>query len=200
MTGRRQDGFVPGTVAPGESSSLLLFAGRTRILPSGRKKIQGIELIPPSLFDTEPLSSHCIATHKTALFGNPVTMKTPGHLQEIGHVCRPAGELLANIGSKWVVLVLIRLSERPKRFSELKREIGTISQKVLTGVLRDLERNGIVDRTVTPSIPPRVDYCLTELGCSLLEPIHALGHWAVENEQKVSEARARYDARIDEVA
>ena len=82
-------------------------------------------------------------------------MKKPGHINEIGQVCRPVGELLASIGSKWVVLVLIRLSERPKRFSELKREIGTISQKVLTSVLRDLERNGIVDRTVTPSIPPR---------------------------------------------
>ena len=124
-------------------------------------------------------------------------MKKPSHINEIGSVCRPVGELLAAIGSKWVVLVLIRLSERPKRFSELKREIGTISQKVLTSVLRDLERNGIVDRTVTPSIPPRVDYQLTELGESLLEPIHALGRWAVDNEGKVSAAQARYEDKAD---
>ncbi|GAB4349089.1 MAG: helix-turn-helix domain-containing protein [Oricola sp.] len=123
-------------------------------------------------------------------------MTKPGHVSEIGEVCRPVGELLQQIGSKWVVLVLIRLSERPKRFSELKREIGTISQKVLTGVLRDLERNGIVDRTVTPSIPPRVDYRLTDLGESLLEPIHALGRWAVENEDAVAEARARFEERV----
>jgi DNA-binding HxlR family transcriptional regulator len=121
----------------------------------------------------------------------------PSHINEIGEVCRPVGQLLSAIGSKWLVLVLIRLSERPKRFSELKREIGTISQKVLTSVLRDLERNGVVDRTVTPSIPPRVDYQLTELGESLLEPIHALGVWAVENENKVAEAQARYEQKAE---
>ncbi|WP_343045213.1 helix-turn-helix domain-containing protein [Oricola thermophila] len=124
-------------------------------------------------------------------------MKKPENINEIGEVCRPVGQLLQQIGSKWVVLVLIRLSERPKRFSELKREIGTISQKVLTGVLRDLERNGIVDRTVTPSIPPRVDYRLTDLGESLLEPIQALGRWAVENEGRVAEAQARYEKRAE---
>ncbi|MCI5075407.1 helix-turn-helix domain-containing protein [Oricola sp.] len=137
------------------------------------------------------------APHKTALFCNRVTMKKPSHINEIGHVCRPVGELLQSIGSKWMVLVLIRLSERPKRFSELKREIGTISQKVLTSVLRDLERNGIVDRTVTPSIPPRVDYQLTELGESLLEPIHALGIWAVENEDRVAKARTKFEEKAD---
>ena len=124
-------------------------------------------------------------------------MTKPQHINEIGQLCRPAGQLLAAIGSKWVVLVLIRLSERPKRFSELKREIGTISQKVLTSVLRDLERNGVVDRTVTPSIPPRVDYQLTELGESLLEPIHALGRWAVDNEDAVTEAQTRYEEKSE---
>jgi DNA-binding HxlR family transcriptional regulator len=124
-------------------------------------------------------------------------MEKPSHINEIGQMCRPVGQLLQSIGSKWVVLVLIRLSERPKRFSELKREIGTISQKVLTSVLRDLERNGIVDRTVTPSIPPRVDYKLTDLGESLLEPIHALGVWAIEHEGDVSEAQKRFEAQTE---
>lgn len=127
-------------------------------------------------------------------------MTKPEHVNEIGHICRPVGELLASISSKWMVLVLIRLSEKPKRFSELKREIGSISQKVLTSVLRDLERNGIVSRTVTPSIPPRVDYQLTPLGESLLEPIHALGVWAVKNEVAVAEARRRFEAQQTEPA
>ena len=124
-------------------------------------------------------------------------MKKPDYINEISHVCRPVGELLAAIGSKWVVFVLIRLSERPKRFTELKREIGTISQKVLTSVLRDLERNGIVSRTVTPSIPPRVDYQLTDLGESLLKPVHALGAWAVEHEDAVADARKRFEEQTE---
>ena len=88
-----------------------------------------------------------------------------------------------------------RLSERPKRFTELKREIGTISQKVLTSVLRDLERNGIVSRTVTPSIPPRVDYELTSMGRELLVPVSALGQWARENGERIDAARRDYDTR-----
>ena len=122
----------------------------------------------------------------------------PEHINELGQLCRPVGDLLSAISSKWSMLVLIRLSERPKRFSELKREIGTISQKVLTSVLRDLERNGIVERVVTPVIPPRVDYSLTELGQSLLVPVHALGRWAVANEDRVAAARSAYEARLTE--
>ena len=123
----------------------------------------------------------------------------PQHINELGELCRPVGDLLAAISSKWVVMILIRLSERPKRFSELKREIGTISQKVLTSVLRDLEKNGIVERVVTPTVPPRVDYSLTELGQSLLEPVHALGRWAVAHEDEVAEARAHYEEKAEGV-
>jgi DNA-binding HxlR family transcriptional regulator len=86
------------------------------------------------------------------------------------------------------------LQDRPKRFSELKREIGDITQKSLTSVLRELEKNGILERVVTPSLPPRVDYSLTPLGQSLLGPIDALGLWAAQHHETVLSARARYEA------
>ena len=120
-------------------------------------------------------------------------MTKPIHINDLGQLCQPVAALLDAISSKWVVLILIRLSERPKRFSELKRDITGISQKVLTSVLRDLEKNGIVERTVTPTIPPRVDYALTELGVSLLDPVRGFGQWAVANERKVAEARKRFE-------
>lgn len=105
--------------------------------------------------------------------------------------CGPAREILSIVGAKWAVLVISLLEERPKRFSELKREIGDITQKSLTSVLRDLERDGIVERAVTPVIPPRVDYYLTELGFSLLGPIKSLRLWAMDNYPKVVAARER---------
>ncbi|MFZ2101154.1 MAG: helix-turn-helix domain-containing protein [Oricola sp.] len=126
-------------------------------------------------------------------------MTKPIHNNDLGRLCRPVAALLDAISSKWVVLILIRLAERPKRFSELKREIEGISQKVLTSILRDLEKNGIVERTVTPTIPPRVDYSLTDLGVSLLDPVRGLGQWAVTNEQKVAEARKRYEEQAEGV-
>lgn len=116
----------------------------------------------------------------------------PIHLDGAHPNCRPARELLTVIGSKWAVLVVSMLSIRSMRFSELKREIGDITQKSLTTVLRELEKDGIVERTVTPIIPPRVDYGLTPLGRSLLGPINALADWAVENQPAVEEARARF--------
>ena len=110
-----------------------------------------------------------------------------------GQCCRPVKELLSRIGGKWTVLVVTRLADGPRRFSDLKREIDDISQKMLTATLRDLERDGFVRRTVTPSIPPRVDYELTELGTDLLTPLEALGAWAVRNQFRVDEARARFE-------
>ena len=107
--------------------------------------------------------------------------------------CRPVGEILARIGDKWSVLVVTRLGSGTKRFSELRRELHGISQKMLTTTLRGLERDGFVTRTVTPSIPPRVDYELTELGRDLLVPVRALGTWAVRNQEKVEKARRSYD-------
>lgn len=103
--------------------------------------------------------------------------------------CRPVRELLERIGSKWTMMVISRLSSGPTRFNALKRDIGTISPKVLTETLRELEQDGLVKRTVTPVIPPRVDYQLTELGRDLLVPINALGAWATANQNKIESAR-----------
>lgn len=113
-----------------------------------------------------------------------------------GNCCRPVKDLLSRIGGKWTVLVVTRLADGPRRFSDLKREIEDISQKMLTATLRDLERDGFVRRTVTPSIPPRVDYELTELGSDLLAPLEALGAWAVRNQHRVENARAHYEGRV----
>src|SRR5918997_5594166 len=96
-------------------------------------------------------------------------------------VCRTISTLLSRIGDKWTVLVVGTLAEGPRRFNELRREIPSVSQRMLTPTLRNLERDGLVSRTVTPSIPPRVDYELTPLGRSLLEPVSALTGWALDN-------------------
>src|ERR1051326_5333076 len=87
-------------------------------------------------------------------------------------VCRTISTLLARIGDKWTVLVVQTLGEGSKRFNELRREIPSVSQRMLTLTLRNLERDGLVSRTVTPSIPPRVDYALTDLGQSLQSEEH----------------------------
>ena len=108
--------------------------------------------------------------------------------------CLPANEVLARVGDKWTVLIVMLLGDGPLRFSELRRRIGTISQRMLTLTLRNLERDGLATRTVTPSIPPRVDYELAPLGHSLRGPLTALGGWAVENHPAMVAARARYDA------
>ena len=108
-------------------------------------------------------------------------------------VCQTISELLSRIGDKWSVLVVSTLAEGGKRFNELRREIPAVSQRMLTLTLRNLERDGLVSRTVTPSIPPRVDYALTELGHSLQEPICALSQWALDNVAEIHSAQARYD-------
>jgi len=112
-------------------------------------------------------------------------------------VCRTISTLLSRIGDKWTVLVVTTLGEGPRRFNELRREIPSVSQRMLTLTLRNLERDGLVSRTVTPSIPPRVDYELTEMGRSLLKPVNALAEWAVENIETIHEAQARFDAEQD---
>ena len=114
--------------------------------------------------------------------------------------CRPVGEILTQIGGKWTVRVISRLGNGSKRFGELKRDIGGISQKMLTATLRELEQDGFVTRTVTPTIPPRVDYELTDLGRDLLVPISALGKWAIENRQQVLAARRRYAGTAETAA
>ncbi len=111
--------------------------------------------------------------------------------------CRAVSEVLNRVGDKWSVLIVVTLSEGSKRFNQLRREIPSISQRMLTLTLRGLERDGLVSRTVTPSIPPRVDYELTELGRSLKKPVEALANWAIANIGAVYEAQARFDADHD---
>jgi DNA-binding HxlR family transcriptional regulator len=112
-------------------------------------------------------------------------------------VCRTISGLLQRIGDKWTVLVVQTLANGPKRFNELRREIPSVSQRMLTLTLRNLERDGLVSRTVTPTIPPRVDYELTELGQSLQKPICGLATWAMENVGAIDAAQKRFDAEQD---
>lgn len=107
--------------------------------------------------------------------------------------CRRVGEILSRIGDKWSVLVVSLLGRGSMRFGEMKSSIGGISQKMLTATVRALERDGFVKRTVFPTLPPRVEYELTELGRELLVPVHALGAWAIANMDRVETARLRYD-------
>jgi len=107
--------------------------------------------------------------------------------------CRAVSAILGRIGDKWSVLIVSRLGAGPKRFNEMKREIGGISQRMLTLTLRGLERDGLVTRTVFPTVPPRVEYELTSLGRSLLAPVSALGDWALKNRGRIAEAQAAFD-------
>ena len=92
--------------------------------------------------------------------------------------CRGVASMLARVGDKWSVFVIMLLGGGPRRFNEIKRMVGGISQRMLTLTLRGLERDGLVTRTVFPTIPPRVDYELTDLGRGLWKPVEALGKWA----------------------
>ena len=107
--------------------------------------------------------------------------------------CKNVAPVLNRVGDKWSMLIVMILSGGSKRFSELKREIDGISQRMLTLSLRGLERDGLVTRTVTPTIPPRVDYELTELGISLRQPVKALGDWAIEHIGCIRAAQQRFD-------
>ncbi len=112
-------------------------------------------------------------------------------------VCRTISTLLSRIGDKWTVLVVDTLAGGSRRFNELRRDIPSVSQRMLTLTLRNLERDGLVSRVVTPSIPPRVDYELTELGHSLQRPISALSQWALDNVATIHAAQAQFDADHD---
>lgn len=120
---------------------------------------------------------------------------SPGHTRVTRANACPAHDVLSRVGDKWSVLVIALLDEGSKRFSELRREIPGISQRMLTLTLRGLERDGLLTRTVTPSIPPRVDYELTQLGKTLLEPVIGLATWAEKNRVRIQEARNRFDQR-----
>lgn len=108
--------------------------------------------------------------------------------------CQTVTEVLSRVGDKWSMQVVMNLGDGSLRFNELRRAIASISQRMLTRTLRGLERDGLVSRTVTPSIPPRVDYELTDLGRSLRKPVDALGDWAIANREAMAASRMRFDA------
>ncbi len=109
--------------------------------------------------------------------------------------CMAVHEVLSQIGDKWTVLVVRALNDGPRRFSELKRDVDGISQRMLTLTLKTLERDGFVTRTVYPTIPPRVDYELTTLGHSLSDPLGVIAQWAITNRQRIVDARVAFDMR-----
>src|SRR5262245_42365292 len=108
--------------------------------------------------------------------------------------CRAVSQVLSRIGDKWSVLIVMSLSGGPHRFSVLREKIGGISQKMLTTTLRGLERDGLVTRTIFPTIPPRVEYKLTDLGRDLTVPVIALGEWAKRNQARIEAARTAFDS------
>jgi len=119
----------------------------------------------------------------------------PPSLESTG--CRNVSPVLNRVGDKWSMLIVMILAHGPRRFNELKRHIDGISQRMLTLTLRGLERDGLVSRTVEPTVPPRVTYALTELGESLKQPVEALGQWAMAHIGCIRAAQQRFDARLD---
>ena len=125
---------------------------------------------------------------------NVVTLETMG-----GQDC-PVRDVLDRIGDKWSVLVVMLLADGPRRFSELRRAVDGISQRMLTLTLRQLERDGLVSRTVHASVPPRVDYALTDVGQTLRGPLTALATWSEAHRGYITRSRAAYDARAQHQA
>ena len=120
----------------------------------------------------------------------PVQPPSPAHGD-----CRAVTSILARVGDKWSVFVIMLLGGGPRRFNEIKRMVGGISQRMLTLTLRGLERDGLVTRTVFPTIPPRVDYELTDLGRGLWQAVQGLGKWARDHQVEIEDARTRFDRR-----
>jgi DNA-binding HxlR family transcriptional regulator len=127
---------------------------------------------------------------------------SPGN-RKVSHAdCLAVREVLNRVGDKWSILVVTLLTDGPRRFSDLRRTIEGISQRMLTLTLKGLERDGLLTRTVFPTIPPRVEYELTRLGKTLLEPVCALAAWAEKNRFDIQQARDRFDknnARLQKV-
>jgi DNA-binding HxlR family transcriptional regulator len=107
--------------------------------------------------------------------------------------CHKVSRILARIGEKWSMLVVMLLRDGPRRFNDIKRNTGSISQQMLTRTLRGLERDGMVTRTIFPTSPPQVEYSLTELGRSLSEPVLIFGRWIQEHLAEIEAARNRFD-------
>jgi len=118
-------------------------------------------------------------------------LQAPDQETETNH-CVLIGRMLSRFADKWTVLVVRALGHGPLRFNALRREVGEISQKVLASTLRDLEENGFVTRTVTPTKPPQVEYALTDLGRDFLVPVRSLGEWVLNNSVRIEAARIAY--------
>ena len=121
-----------------------------------------------------------------------VTAEPDGHEH-----CRAMGHILDRIGDKWTIMAVGALSHGPLRFNEMMRKIGGVSHRMLTLTLRGLEREGLVTRTAFATIPPKVEYELTDLGRSLITPLTALADWALEHRPIMEVARASYDRAHD---
>ena len=156
---------------------------------------EGTFLKPEHTKGTAPKTSVPKATvAKTPVPRAPI-LPPNGHLSSD---CRNVASILARVGDKWSVFVIMLLGPGPRRFNEIKRMIDGISQRMLTLTLRGLERDGLVTRTVYPTIPPRVDYELTDLGRGLWTPVEALGKWAFDHQPEIEGARRKFDQRNDE--
>jgi DNA-binding HxlR family transcriptional regulator len=124
------------------------------------------------------------------------TSKSLRHTADTDDPACEVRNILDRIADKWSLLVICVLADGVHRFGELRREIDGISQRMLTLTLRQLEREGLVTRTVFPVVPPRVDYALTPLGSTLLDTFQTLVAWAGKHGNEIVEARAAYDARV----
>lgn len=123
--------------------------------------------------------------------GVPALLNTalPSPVPRDEHDQCPVTDVLRRVGDKWTVLVVVLLGQRPHRFNELHRGIEAISQRMLTRTLRGLEQDGLVHREVFPTNPPSVEYRLTPLGTSLLEPLSALAEWAITHQPTIAASR-----------
>jgi DNA-binding HxlR family transcriptional regulator len=122
------------------------------------------------------------------------TRRIPGNQHDTA-ACEHISRMLARIADKWTILVVRTLGKGPLRFNTLKREVGEISQKMLSSTLRDLEENGFVIRKVTPVVPPQVEYSLTDLGHDFLNPVCQLATWVAANSARIDKARAAFAAK-----
>jgi DNA-binding HxlR family transcriptional regulator len=109
--------------------------------------------------------------------------------------CLALNSILARVGDKWTLLIVVALGDGPKRFNEIKRMVGGISQRMLTFTLRGLERDGLVTRTVFPTTPQRVEYELTKLGSTLWQAVEPLGSWARDHVSEILASRKQFDER-----
>ncbi|QBI52236.1 winged helix-turn-helix transcriptional regulator [Streptomonospora litoralis] len=131
---------------------------------------------------------------------SPLDTALPTPVPSGEHEQCPVTDVLRRIGDKWTVLVVVLLGQRPYRFNELHRGIEGISQRMLTRTLRGLEADGLVRREVFATVPPSVEYSLTPMGATLLEPLSALADWAIENQPAIAASRRATSARTNNLS